>query len=369
MTTPLLSSRAQAAQSLGVAADASAESARAAFLRRVAADDFAPPEGCVSAANTLANVALPLSPEAIAEAGANQRALVEAFAAAYWSMEPAQRRSRWDELLGETTDHYARFRLEKLENGLALAVKTHDNPLVQEIADAISALYVLGPRDRAIQRTIWLAEHREQIDDLRDAARRFRPDAELGVELLSALFKGKALVPVPVVDRAVVEAERSERAVKAAARVQEKMIESNASAGSGSGAKNGEFSNYTLLYIGVGIIAGIIRFASSNSTNIPAYNPPPQNLSPPYPSSSPWRDLRSPQDGELKPSAFTTVEVQSFTAYEFDQSQRELRELFPELASRKEEPKSSPIKKPPRYDEWILEGRPGAWNSTIPRGN
>src|SRR5947209_3413710 len=92
--------RAAAAILLGPRADAGREQARAAFFLRLVGYDFAPPEETVEAAAVLG--VLPGGAESTPALDRYRRrrleADVERFAGEYWTLPPAARKARWDEL-------------------------------------------------------------------------------------------------------------------------------------------------------------------------------------------------------------------------------------------------------------------------------
>jgi hypothetical protein len=195
--------RPRAADALGVPPDAPPEAARAAFLRRLAADRWVPPEAAVAAVNRLAGAALPLTADAADEDAAPFRAEVEAFAAGYWDLPPADRRAKWDDLSARCPDGPDAARLGQLEPGLDVAVVAHDDRLVDEIAGVVRELFVLPPRDRAVRRAGWLAENAGRFPLLAAVARRLdlaRSEvAELDPRLFEWFADKTSLAPVPEV--------------------------------------------------------------------------------------------------------------------------------------------------------------------------
>ncbi|MFO0802222.1 MAG: hypothetical protein U0791_03725 [Gemmataceae bacterium] len=166
--------RDRAAAALDVVANAPAGVARAAFLKRLTADGFAPPEEAVWAANALAGTRLPLSEGGRAEVAAIEAEIVDRFAREYWSIPPGVRRERWNELAGQLTDADAKARMAELGAGLSMAAAPRESRPVEAVAAVIRDLFVLRPRDRIIRRTLWLFEHSDQALELRDAARQLR---------------------------------------------------------------------------------------------------------------------------------------------------------------------------------------------------
>lgn len=342
MNTALQTIRERAASSLDVASAATSEAAHAAFLSRLASEGFTPPEECIIAVNTLAGTELPLSLDGQEEIGSLQRVAVEAFSNAYWSLEPAKRRTHWQELTKEASDIQAKSRLAGLEGGLDQIEKEHPNALVNEIATAVRELYVLGQRDRAVRRTSWLAERCDQFDDFREAARRFRVDdpelAKLEPEFLREISRGVAFEPVPAIDSGIAEAERSEWATKAAARIQERIVKKRVRAQiAREESKSGGSTNSTLVWIILPIVIGVIRLFIGLA-------PHTDRTTPTYPTdrNKTTQDIEK-INSQLKQITFTKEEIQSFIAYE-----------------REKAAGTPPLNPPLRYSLWVLVGRPGA---------
>src|SRR5262245_8682799 len=155
---------ARAAAALGVpAGDPSA--ARAAFLRRLPAAGFVPPPEWRAAARTPTGRPA-AGPGALPDPGADPddggaRAEVEAFAAAFWSLAPAERRARWQGLLDRhAADPPLAARLRRLEPGLDLDAVPADGgrTRVRELAAVVQELFVLRPAERAARRRERLGE-------------------------------------------------------------------------------------------------------------------------------------------------------------------------------------------------------------------
>jgi hypothetical protein len=94
MSEPDTPSRARAA-ACGLPPDGAAAEVTAAFLRSLPGEQFAPPEEASVAVNTLAGTALPLGARGELVAACDIAAEVAAFAAAFWSLLPAERLARW----------------------------------------------------------------------------------------------------------------------------------------------------------------------------------------------------------------------------------------------------------------------------------
>lgn len=337
--------RARAVAVLRVPPDCTPADARAAFLRRVAADGFVPPEACVAAANRLAGTAVPLSAGGAEVEVAHFRNEIEAFAAAYWSLPPADRRARWAGLSAGATDEPPAARLRGLEAGLDLAVEPHPNPLAEEVAGAVRELYVLGPRGRAVRRAGWVAARADRVGDLADGYRRLRADAPLLAalepELPNRLTRAVPLAPVAArglltgEQLAAVQRDFTARLVSA---VPPRPSPKAAPAGEGIGWKS---------WVGGLWIAFILlRLVASSSTTTttprsePYYTPPPVHIAPI------WNQTRT----------FTELDVKAFRAFEF-------RRDFGTIPASQNVP-------PAGYTDWVLLGRPagGPFLLTVPSG-
>lgn len=359
MSVSPLIGRSRAAASLGVSEDADAAAARAAFLRRVAAEGFIPPEECVAAARQLASVPLPLSREQQQEEEAVQRAAVEAFAAGYWNFEPSERRAYWQTLVQHTTFSPARLRLERLEAGLELHSPRHVNPLVAELADAVKELFILDGRAEFIRRLAWLEERSDRLADYRDAARRFRTDLPDLAKLAPDFFRElmDPIVAIPAIDSAIAAAEQHNRAVQASAEVQEKLILARGSSRErqteSDWSKLGCFGPLLFLMLVKGCIALVSSEAvkqsphdSPPSYSPPLYRPPPPPTYSPNPSfEEAVKKIEKMHEESRKrlKADFSAEEVDQFRAYE--------RKLF---AGERD------LTKPKLYDHWVFLGRPGA---------
>jgi hypothetical protein len=164
-----------AAKELGVSPTATADEARAAFLRRLPREDFVPPPALVRAARCLGvgPAAAPRDARARAEASRAEedavRTEIEDFADRYWKLSPAERRACWDALSERAAFSLAlRARLQGLEAGLDVAgpeLPPDADPHLVELARQVCAIYVLplGPRVRA-----WQSLRREMRPRLRD---------------------------------------------------------------------------------------------------------------------------------------------------------------------------------------------------------
>ncbi|MDB5307333.1 MAG: hypothetical protein JWO38_1535 [Gemmataceae bacterium] len=343
--------RARAAAALGVPADATPGDARAAFLRRLGRNGFAPPEDAVAAANAIAALTLPLTPEAAADASSKLQAEVAAFASDYWSLEPSERRVRWGELLGLCRDDRTRRRVAALEPGLDVLPGPHLNPLVEETAAAIRLLFVLGPRERAVRRAEWLASRAGRLRDLGDGTRRLRADApdlaRLEPEFVRRLSESAPLAAVPAVDSRFAEEERNERARHAAAEVHKRLADQGRRRYQPPGRRDESNANTILrgggFFIAV-ILIGLVRAMLSSGTRSDSpsyYRPDPPRSVPILPDPL----VQDPPKGNK--IVFSTAEIRRFEEYE-----------------RKRAAGTVDLVAPRWYSLWEALGRPQATDAT-----
>lgn len=176
----------------------------AAFFRALEGAGFAPPEALAVAVNDLTGAALPVTPDGVADAGARRRAEVEAFAAAFWTLPPAERRARLADLSAGRADAAAARRLRQLAPGLDVPAAGHPDPAAAEVAALVRELFVLPPRERAVRRARWLVAQEERFKDVAAAARLVLrgdlPTARLDPRLFDWFAAGTPLVPVPPFD-------------------------------------------------------------------------------------------------------------------------------------------------------------------------
>lgn len=197
-----------AAEQLEVSPDASPDEVRAAWLRRLAEDDFVPS----SDSRQALEVFLQRHPEggwlARADEAAAQweeeqlRAEVEAFAAEFWNLSVEERRQRWENLAERCAFAPAlRVRMDQLGTGLDIVAPLPRNDArVSELVEHVRELFVLRPGPRARLRQSLLAQMRNKWSEWRTAAHRLRHAApafdELGIDLL-----GKLRTTTPAVAR------------------------------------------------------------------------------------------------------------------------------------------------------------------------
>jgi hypothetical protein len=175
-----------AAKRLGVSPDASVESARAAFLRRLPGEDFVPHTALVHAARAMGVLRSDDSRdvcarfEAVREEEEALRGEVEDFADRYWLIPPAGRRDRCSSLLmraGDLPSRRSQIRLRELEAGLDIVgpeLPASTDPDIAELARRVCALYVLRPGPRAREWQSLLNETRGRIWHWKQTAAKFR---------------------------------------------------------------------------------------------------------------------------------------------------------------------------------------------------
>jgi hypothetical protein len=178
-------SREQAARVLGIPPDATAGAARAGFARLLRAEGFLPPEAAVAAANLLAGTALPVTPVGDDLVAGE----VAAFAGAFWSLPPADRRARWIDLAARATAEANAARLLALEPGLGVEVGKYEDPAAGDLAACARELFLLEPRARAVRRAEWLASRAYWVTALFPAGKRVRDADPALVSLDPPLFE------------------------------------------------------------------------------------------------------------------------------------------------------------------------------------
>lgn len=192
-----------AAEQLELSPDASLDEVRAAWLRRLPAEDFVPSSELRWALTAL----LRRSSEGGAEARADEAAAVaeeerlrgevEAFAEQFWEVPSEERRRRWEELRGRCAFAPAlRARLHLLEAGLdcvATVDEAREEARVVTLANHIREWFILRPGPRARVQQDLLQAIQEDRKAWKAAARRLRrvcPKlAALGNDLLDSFAK------------------------------------------------------------------------------------------------------------------------------------------------------------------------------------
>ena len=283
---------------LGAPPGASADEARAGFLRRLPADDFAPPEQSVGAVNVLARATLPISTEAASpEAGA-----VERFASEFWALPPTLRRARWTELSGATTAGPAVIRLRELEPGLDVTAAPHPNPLVEEVAGVVREWFTLDRRGRAVRRATFLAGVGNRAPALQDAARWLSVDipglAQLAPGLLDPLIDGPPLTAIDA--RVVTPTEMVYQQLSHPLRDLQRATE-RAAATSNTGTDVGKGAIgiiFLLAIVGKLIFAGTHSASRYQAPPNPSYNVPNVTI-PPLPNTNPHGLPTSPKQKRL----------------------------------------------------------------------
>jgi hypothetical protein len=319
-TTP----RARAAAVLDLSATADGPVARAAFLRRLTDDNFVPPEVAVAAVNALAGTAIPLTPEATAEAMPALREEVDAFAAQYWALAPAARRERWANLSSRCDAGPDAVFLAQLELGLDLAIVPFSDADAAELAEKARGLYVLRPRERAVSRAEWLADWlrgrdwRPAVHELREAD---PSTAELEPTLLDRLETDRR-VPISV---KAASARVLAKAGAAKAREAAKLVSEEPSGSSGRGTRSAASILAT--------VALLVAFKACNG----AMRKP---MLPALPYATP---PRSNYQDQLDAISFTDQQIKAFLDYD-------RTHLTPATRT-----SSQP---PPYYAAWVLAGKP-----------
>ena len=195
-----------AAEQLGLSPHASADEVRAAWLRRLPADDFVPSSESRWALEALLRRQTEGGWEARADEAASRwegeqlRGEVEAFAIGFWELPADERRRRWQMLADRCAFAPAlRVRLLRLEAGLDIDLREPaDKAKVSELAGHVRELFVLRPGPRARARRALLHRMRDNWNEWRIASQRLRHGypalAALGNDLLD---KQRSAKPTP----------------------------------------------------------------------------------------------------------------------------------------------------------------------------
>lgn len=316
------------AEQLSVPADVARETAAAAFLRALPGDDFLPPAERVAAVNALAGTGLPTIPDPTAEQILREE--VNAFAKAYWTLEPAERKTAWAELSRRGANE---ARLRELQPGLEAITKPLDVPVAEELAALMREFFVLPPRERAIRRNFWLAAHAAEEDKWREAFATVQKElpglAALDVPLFTMLSQLGALASVGKVASEALPRKRlsSEESVADFARVRRDRRGQDRDADGNSNTYKWLPGISFFVLVGICALNGIVK-------NVGRYHPE----SNPIPRFSTARDL--PAYTPVATYEFSAAEVEKFEQYERDWD-----------AGRR-----APA--PPNYATWIRLNRP-----------
>ncbi len=267
-------SRRQAAATLGLPPDADEAAVRAAFLKKLAAVDFVPPEGQAAAVNRLSRFRLPMSAEAKRESAGYERANLELFVQHFWRLAPAERARTWQRLDLHCSDPDVRQSLARLKPGLEVPVKRHEDWNADQLATFIRESFLLSPRERAVRRIEWLAEQ-SPGPSLAARARYLRQHdggaAELDPALIKDLLLAHAEPPaVPALDPATLEkvtAKESRKAEKA-----RRKAERQAAGSEGGGGFTFSWHYLWLIAIIVRVVIGVAGRGGS-TTSTPNYQP------------------------------------------------------------------------------------------------
>jgi hypothetical protein len=164
--------KAWAAEQLGVPSESPPEVCTAAFLRRLADEDFVPPPRLREAWELAARGSSDDGPamrwlDTTAEAELSGR--VEEFAAQFFNLPPEQRSAHWERLYADARRrHRLETRLRRLKPGLAIEFKPERALSLREakLVQWIRELFPLPPEQRAVRR-------RQMLRD--DGGRDIRP--------------------------------------------------------------------------------------------------------------------------------------------------------------------------------------------------
>ncbi len=269
---------------------------------------------------------------------------VRAFAAAFWSLPPADRRARWRELAGRPVGPAA-ARLADLEPGLGVAPAAQPDPRAAELADLVRELFVLPPAERAARRGAWLAVAARRDPAWAAASRAVLrtdlPLARLDERLFDWFSTGDRPAAVAAVADADAWVRRPGRPVHQPGRPvldPGAAVVPAANAG-GLGCLTGPGAVIFALFVIVRII--IAAAGSSRSTPPPTYTPPPAYT----PAPSAWVPPTTGAQPADPNAPFTDGEVARFREYE-DRKKAGLLRPSDRVTQ--------------RYTRWVDLGRPAA---------
>lgn len=248
-----------AAEQLGLSPDASLDEVRAAWLRRLPAEEFVPSSELRWALAALLRRPSEGGWEARADEAASVteeeklRGEVEMFAEQLWDFPAEERRRRWDELSDRCAFAPAlRARLRLLEVGLEnvpMPNEGEEKAHTIELAGHLCELFVLRPRTRTCARHALLLRMEADKEEWKHAARRLRRAypklAALGNDLLDKITTA---MPMP--------------------KTLPKKPPPQPTA-----AKSGEKSPARYIWVIVGIVVGLVRVACNDNKPTPRVNP------------------------------------------------------------------------------------------------
>lgn len=195
----------RAAKELKVPANADGTAARAAFLKRLPADEFLPPETSIAALHRLNGSPLPLTPQARDHLHFYEQRDLKQFLAKFWSLTPVDRNKRWQSLHARCTSEQVARWLTHLQPALDDNVPEPADPADVELLLLARELLLLTPRKRAARRAEWLAANSD-IGRWRDAILRLGAGNQS-----TAYVLGQVLHLMPIPDPNDVNEYRAER--------------------------------------------------------------------------------------------------------------------------------------------------------------
>lgn len=241
---------------------------RAARLRRLPAEGFVPPHPAATDAAFAADV--------------------RAFAAAFWSLTPADRRARWKALAGCPVGAAA-ARLGDLEPGLGVVPVAQPDPRAAELSDLVRELFVLPPAARAARRVAWLtaADRRDAkwVAASRAVLRTDLPLARLDERLFDWFSLGDRPAAVPAVAESAARVRWPGRPVS-----EPVPVAAPAAAAGGLGCLTGPGAIIFALIVVVRIIIAVSGSSRSPSSTYPPPRPPVNAPAPNFgPPPQPWQ--------------------------------------------------------------------------------
>lgn len=278
--------------------DADEAAVRTAFLKKLAATDFVPPEGHAAAVNRLSRMRLPMSAEAKRESAGFERANLELFVQHYWRLAPAERTRTWERLDLHCSDPDVRQSLARLKTGLDVPVIRHEDWNADKLAVFIRESFLLKPRERAVRRMEWLAEQSPGpalVERVRYLRQHDNATALLDPLLLHDLQQARAgPLAVPPLEPDVLEkivAKETRKAEKARQKAERQAAESESGGG-------WTFSWHYIWVFAI-IVRLIMALAGGNQStkSTPNYQPryvPQADIYKPKPVNDPIKNAPSP---------------------------------------------------------------------------
>ncbi|CAN5547223.1 hypothetical protein BH11PLA2_BH11PLA2_25460 [soil metagenome] len=188
MTAPPLHDPAErlAAAELGLEPTATRADVRAAFLTRLAQENFVPAPKTLAAVCVLGGESLSLPMSAQNARDEFEAADLEQYLKDFWSLLPEERFERWQWLKETENSPQVQCELERIAPAVPMQATHFESESENEIAVLFRNLFLMPVRARAIKRTEWLFEH-SRNENYRTAARKLESFAVLDPPFFDAL--------------------------------------------------------------------------------------------------------------------------------------------------------------------------------------